>query len=1854
MPLLHQLFQDAEKRFGNRTAVVFEDQQITYSELNRRAEQLSQAILQKAKDEEIICLSTARSLEMVIGLLAILKAGKSYLPLDSSFPVSRLEQILTSSKVRICVASSPEAGIYENLGLKVILSDVSYDHLPLQTLTVQAEIAAVFYTSGSTGKPKGVCVPHSGLVNFLLWQKEHSKAAPGLKTLQFCHLGFDVSIEEIFVPLITGGALYLITDTYRLDSGNLLNFIIKNGINRMYLPFVELQYFAEEASYGQVYPESLVEVITGGELLKITPQIAKLFSRLKDCPLMNKYGPTEACVWITDLKLEGDATQWPEIPTIGKPFAHTEIFILNDELEMVEDGEIGEICAYGECVAKGYLNEPVLTAKNFVNWRNKNGDILRIYKTGDLGRFLTDGTIEFHGRRDGQVKIRGNRVELGDIEVAICQQRGVQQAVVVVREDVPGEKYLAAYLVNRAGQINMKGIRDELIGLLPDYMIPSHFVQLEDLPKTSSGKIDRKILPKPEAKRPDFGVLYKRPSTAIEKKIAEVMIDVLQFDKIGLDDNFFELGGNSLLAQKMISQLKFQFKNALTITKLYQYPTIAGMASYLEEGAVSAEQQDADGKVRSPKKDRQAIAVIGMAGRFPGADDIDTFWNNLVHEKESITTFLPNELDPSIPDNIKRAANYVPARGVIKDADQFDYHFFGINPSHAELMDPQHRLFLEISWEALEKTRVFSKGRRNSIGVFAGSNNNTYFQNNIIFNRKIMERYGDVQVACLNEKDYVASRTAYQFDLNGPAISVYSACSTSLLAITQAVQHIRSGQCEVALAGGVSITSPIHSGHLYQEGAIFSADGHCRPFDAEATGTMFSDGAGVVVLKDFEQAVADGDIIFAKILGVGINNDGGNKGSFSAPSAEGQAEAIRKAISDAGVSPSNISYVEAHGTATPLGDPIEIEGLKMAFGPQQKERFCGVGSVKSNIGHLTAAAGVAGFIKTVLSLHHHTIPASLGFENLNPILQLENSPFYINGKTLYWKGNYPRKAGVSSFGIGGTNVHVILEEYINEEIFSDEDDGLPKILSLAAKTEDSLSGYAVKLHDWLVKKESVNLADMAYSINTKGHDFPQRGYFIFNSREDLMAQLSEKAIPGQHKGLINSLSDHLVFLFPGQGNQYLNMGKDLYGSNSVFKEALDACCKLFDLCLDIPLLNVICPSKSDGVAEALLNDTRYTQPAIFSVEYALAKLWMSWGITPTGFCGHSIGEYVAAHFSGILSLEDAVRLVAVRGRLVSELAGGDMFSVRAPSNIFEGKLTGGLSIAAVNSPNLCVVAGSAEEIDPLTKKLDEEGILFKKLFTSHAFHSPMMDPILGSFRQEVEKISLNAPRIPIYSTVTGLPLKDSEAMDPSYWTNHLRATVQFSAAITYITMENEEVLFVEVGPGTSLSFLVRQHQTAKGAKVVNSMDRQREEHEYSYLIGQLGQFIINGGKLDYRKYYGHQKRALIDVPTYSFAKKRCWIDIIDRSPLPESVTHPKVQKQEEEVSVAQSRYNKSQATVREIWSRLLGVQNIGLQDDFFDLGGDSLIAVDVMIKLEIETGKKLPLNSLFLNSRLEAFAALFADQQQADEAEQWSCLVPIKPEGLKPPVYLVHAAGSHVSTYYLLAKKVDNDQPVYGLQAKGLNGIDEPITTVKEMASHYIGEIVKHNPEGPYYIGGHSFGGYVAFEMAKQLKEMGKEVGKVILFDIDVYQSETEPSKWQKIKRSVDHQWQKRYVDLELLFKAPKTLAALKKSSMQRKLLKFRNSQQHGIQSERLKTIEKLRNINHHAMDNYLISPYDGDIYLFKAKISSFYVREKRYYGWKSYVNNLHIIDVDGDHNSVFEEPLVQELGEKVQLVLDK
>ena len=1105
------------------------------------------------------------------------------------------------------------------------------------------------------------------------------------------------------------------------------------------------------------------------------------------------------------------------------------------------------------------FESPELTAAKFVSWNHPKKGLQRIYKTGDHARYIEDGNIEFLGRKDDQVKIRGYRIELGEIEVLLNHQKNIQQAVVIAREDVPGQKRLVAYLVSSNDKKDTAALRKSIEQHLPDYMMPSAFVWMDNLPKTSSGKIDKKTLPKPEIKRPDLSVLYKAPSNKIEKIIASLWTSLLQLDRVGVDDNFFELGGNSLLALKTVADLKLHHQINLPVTKLYQYSTVAEIAKFLG-GTKKLESS-------VPKKKKTLIhhgdiAVIGMAGRFPGANTIDELWNLLKDGKESVSFFTKEELDPYISDEIKNDADYVSARGLIDDADKFDVAFFGINPKLAELMDPQQRIFLEVVWEVLEKSGHLPSKYSGSIGIFAGSGNNSYYLNNVLSNKVLIDRMGSFQVMTFNEKDYVASRTAYQLNLNGPAVSVYSACSTSLLAIAQAVENIRNGKCDVAIAGGVAITVPLKSGHIYQDGAMLSRDGHCRSFDIDAQGTVFSDGAGAVLLKSKEDAERDGDKIFAIIKGVGVNNDGGGKGSFTAPSAEGQAGAIAMAIQDSGIAAADITYVEAHGTATPLGDPIEIEGLNIAFGNQEKKQYCAIGSIKSNMGHLTAAAGVAGFIKTVLSLQNKKLLPSINFKQPNPNIDFANSPFFVNNKLQDWNAE-KRIAGVSSFGVGGTNVHVVLEEFESVPQKSGTGRNL-QFINWSAKTETSRENYAKKLSDWIEKNPDINIADVAYSLQTTRQDFSFRRFVIASDNKDLVEKLNAAILPTESKQLKENLSD-LVFIFPGQGSQYVNMGIDLNKNETVFRDAVDECAILLEEILKEDIRKIIYPEKNNSEAEENINNTYYTQPAMFVIEYATAKLWMSWGLKPTAFIGHSIGEFVAAHFAGVFSLKDGLKLIATRGRMMSELPRGSMLAVRSEYEKISSLLTDDLSLAVINSPGSCVIAGPIDSIANLSKILSEKNISNRVLATSHAFHSSMMDSIVKPFEEVVKSVKLSLPKIPIVSTVTGKWMTDDDATNTSYWAGHLRSTVRFADAVSVILEEDNKVI-LETGPKNVTASLVRQQAAKKSSVSVASLDISENQSEYYSILKAAGQLWLNGINLDWNLFYANQERIKLDLP----------------------------------------------------------------------------------------------------------------------------------------------------------------------------------------------------------------------------------------------------------------------------------------------------------------------------------------------------------------------------------------------------
>jgi len=866
---------------------------------------------------------------------------------------------------------------------------------------------------------------------------------------------------------------------------------------------------------------------------------------------------------------------------------------------------------------------------------------------------------------------------------------------------------------------------------------------------------------------------------------------------------------------------------------------------------------------------QSAIAIIGMSGRFPGAKDLDTFWQNLCSGVESISVFNDQELESSgVNPAMFNNPRYVKAGAVLEDVELFDAAFFSLSAREAEIMDPQHRLFLECAWEALESAGYNPEIYTGAIGVYAGVSMNTYLLFNIIPNQQLWESGNIFQIGLVNDKDFLPTRISYKLDLKGPSVNVQAACSTSLVAVHLACQSLFNGECDIALAGGVSVRVPQKIGYLYQEGGIASPDGHCRAFDAHAQGTVGGNGMGIVVLKRLEEALADRDCIHAIIKGSAINNDGSLKVSYTAPSVDGQAAVISEAMTIAGVTPETVTYVEAHGTGTALGDPIEIAALTQAFHTDTTAKgFCAIGAVKTNIGHLDAASGVASLIKTVLALKHKWLPPTLHFQEPNPKIDFANSPFYVNTSLSQWNTNgSPRRAGVSSFGIGGTNAHIVLEE-VQTEITSGSSRPW-QLLVLSAKTPSALDTATANLGEYLQQHPTVNLADLAYTY--------QIGRRVFNHRRMLVCRHWEAAT-GMDALFSTSFQESkdrpVVFMFSGQGAQYGNMGQELYQTERTFREVVDCCSEILKPDLGLDLRHLLYQSQQN------LQRTAIAQPALFVTEYALAKLWQSWGIHPQAMIGYSIGEYVAACLAGVFSLEDAVTLVAARAQIMQLLPLGAMLAIPLPEAEVQHLLGKQLSVAAVNGPSLCVVSGVTSVVEALQKQLATQGVQCHRLHTSHAFHSAMMDPILEPFTELVKKISRNSPQIPYLSNVTGTWITAAQVRDPNYWAKHLRSKIRFAEGLEQLLKEPEQIL-LEVGPGRTLSTLARQHPEKTAHQVVLSSLRhpQDSKSDVEFLLTTLGKLWLSGVKVDWCGFYAHEQRYRLPLPTYPFERKRYWIE----------------------------------------------------------------------------------------------------------------------------------------------------------------------------------------------------------------------------------------------------------------------------------------------------------------------------------------------------------------------------------------
>jgi acyl transferase domain-containing protein len=898
------------------------------------------------------------------------------------------------------------------------------------------------------------------------------------------------------------------------------------------------------------------------------------------------------------------------------------------------------------------------------------------------------------------------------------------------------------------------------------------------------------------------------------------------------------------------------------------------------------------------------IAIVGMSGRFPGARTVEEFWHNLAEGIESIARFSDQELlDAGVPASCLNNPGYVKAAPILEEPGHFDAAFFGFSPMEAKSMDPQHRILLELAHEALEHAGYDPHRYAGRIGVFTGSALNTYFMNAAL-NSRLAQEYIPTLIG--NDKDFLSTRISYKLNLKGPSISVQTACSTSLVAIHLARQSLLSQESDMALAGAISVRVPHRAGYFYDGGGVVSADGHVRAFDAKANGTVFGSGGGILVLKRLADALSEGDTIHAVIRGSAVNNDGSEKAGYTAPSVNSQADAVVEALANAGVSADSVSYLEAHGSGTPVGDPIEIMALTKAFRTStQRSGYCAIGSAKTNVGHLDAAAGVAGVIKTVLALEHRQLPPSLHFSRANPEIDFPATPFYVNTHLRDWASDGPRRAGVMATGMGGTNAHVVLEEA--PEPGESTHARPPHLLVLSAKTQTALEQATRRLREFLSANDSVNMSDVAYTLQIGRKAFPHRRCLVCADREDAIAALGQE----HSKRVLSNLTEEsrrpVILLLPGIGDHYVGMAHELYETWDAFKQEVDRCADILKPHLGIDIRAILYPSsqswrhnkpgqpkgidlkkmlgrKTDAPEDqdtSNLNKTLYAQPALFTIEYALARLWQSLGITPEAIVGHSMGEYVAACLAGVLSLEDALRLIAARAKLVDGLPQGAMLAVTLPEDELLGLLPGDLSISLINGPSLCVVAGPAAAVAGFEKMLSARSVICRHVQNAHAFHSRMLDPIVKAFEAEVSKVRLNEPRIPYISNVSGKWITGREATDPAYWARHANHTARFSDALHELWQFKDPIL-LEAGPGRTLGVLAMQHPDRQdaGHPVTLSSVRHHYENESDadIVLQSAGKLWLAGADIAWGRRRVDEKRRRMALPTYPFERQQHWLE----------------------------------------------------------------------------------------------------------------------------------------------------------------------------------------------------------------------------------------------------------------------------------------------------------------------------------------------------------------------------------------
>ncbi|MEQ1685707.1 MAG: amino acid adenylation domain-containing protein [Burkholderiaceae bacterium] len=1550
-PALSHWLREAAGRFPQAVAIEASGERLNYAELLRAADALaSQLRAQGFGPGDRIGIAATRSIDTIVAIVAVIDAGLGYVPLDLNYPPDRLLAMLEDAAPRVVLGE--HAALAD---LRAAVGDFPTLAAPASARVLHsaaADLSYVLFTSGSTGRPKGVAMGALPLRHLIHWHSQHTRLGQAARVLQFAPLSFDVHFQEIFSTLACGGTLVLLPEAQRRDPALLLAALVEHRVERIFVPYVALQMVADAARDNA--PSNLRDVVSAGEQLQVTPAIRSMFARLPGAELHNHYGPTESHV-VTAFELRGDPSVWPEIPPIGLPLPHVQLALQNVQPAAADGSSTGELLLGGDTLASGYLGRPELTDERFRS--DFPGLPGRWYVSGDLVRRDLQGVCTYLGRADQQLKVDGFRIEPGEIELAIMAHDGVKDAVVTA-PDLPGVgKQLVAHIVLRdtgaadAGAL-VAQLRAHLRAGLPEYMVPVRFVTLERLPTTPSGKIDRRALPLPEV---ESTASASADPIDLTRTLWQELLGLAQ---IGDAQNLFDLGARSLLVMRFVTRLKELGVTNVSVADVYDRPTVGGIAA-----AMRGQPQSRKTARAVQTQPTAGVAIVGMATRTPGSADVEAFWQNLMAGHEGIRHFALHDIDASIPDALKSRSNFVAAHGVLENVERFDAAYFGVSAREATVLDPQQRVMLELCASALEHAAIDTARIDGRVGVYAGTGNNAYAPALRHEQPELVQQYGEFATMLASEKDYVATRVANRLNLNGPALSIHTACSTSLVAVAQAWHALASGQCDVALAGGVNVAVPQISGYLHVEGGMESADGHCRPFDAEASGTVFASGGGVVVLRRLEDAVAAGDTIYAVIRGVGLNNDGGDKASFTAPSVTGQAGAIRMALEHAQLSARSIGYVEAHGTGTSLGDPIEVAALTRAWREDTADsQFCGIGSVKSNLGHMAAGAGVVGLIKAALSLHREVIPGTLHYRQPNPQIDFANTPFKVVAQNQPWpRAAEARRAAVSSFGVGGTNAHVVIEEAPAPALREAAAPARLFVLPLSARSSEAALQRARDLADHLEQHPALALADVATTLMRGRKPMAQRLSVAASSVAGAIVALrsAKSSAPALQK-------PRLVFLFPGQGSQHPGMARLLYDEAPAFREAFDRSMAIARAALGVDLHHwLVTADPADAALSQQLAETRYAQPALFSVSYALAAWLDSLGLKADAMIGHSIGEYAAACHASVFSLEDGMAAVIARGQAMFEQPTGAMLAVRAAADTLQPMLPVGVEIAGCNAPTLTVVAGSHAALDAFATQLEAQDIGTTKLRVSHAFHSASMDAALPRIAQALQRTALQAPRTTVYSCVSGAPLLASEATDPQYWARQVRSPVLFSRALM-AELARGDTVFVEVGPGQALTALLRQHRTPENTVPRNVAllgPAQDPGNPAVQAFAALGALWSAGVDIAWPVASSAQR---VPLPTYPFKGERYWFTrraaAAQASPAaPPAFVTSSIAIQPAEIVVTMSRIPNLETELKRVLSDVSGLSadEMTSEASFVDQGLDSLSLTQATLELERVFGVKL-------------------------------------------------------------------------------------------------------------------------------------------------------------------------------------------------------------------------------------------------------------------------------------------------------